>query len=458
MTNNPYRLSWIPGLAGHAGPAYAALAGAMEKDIRSGRLPAGTRLPPQRLLAYTLGLNLGTVHKAYRLAMKRGLIAGEVGRGSFVRDAAAGRASWPNESPYDRAIDFCDNYPCPIKKPGLIEKELGALAQNPAFGTFLQYQQNSAYPAHRAAGASWLGRFGVEAAPERVILASGSLHAGFVCLMTLCQAGDLLLTEAYASQAIRSVARRLKLRIKGVRMDRHGILPEHLEALLKKEKAAAAYFVPTLHNPTATLLPVERRREVAALLTKYGVPLIEDDIFAPLLDAPPRPISGYMPDLGFYSVGLSKALAPAFRLAFLKVPERFYEDVLDSLRVTTWMASPLLAEVACRLIASGKAERLIAEQKAEIAQRQKLARAALRGFGFLGHPEALHAWLKLPEPWRAEDFKNALAGQEILALPSDAFAVNREETGHAVRLCLGTPPTRAKVAEGLKIVREVLGS
>src|ERR1035437_10985880 len=80
MTNNPYKLDWLPDISNPDAERYVAIAEAITEAIRSGRLKTGQRLPPQRLLAYTLGLNPGTVHKAYRLAMKRGRIGGGGGR------------------------------------------------------------------------------------------------------------------------------------------------------------------------------------------------------------------------------------------------------------------------------------------------------------------------------------------------------------------------------------------
>ena len=115
MTNNPYKLDWVPEISNSSAERYVAIAESIGEAIKGGRLKAEQRLPPQRLLAYSLGLDPGTVHKGYRLAMKRGLIIGEVGRGSYVRGSAVSSIAWPNENPYDRSIDFCDNYPCPLR-------------------------------------------------------------------------------------------------------------------------------------------------------------------------------------------------------------------------------------------------------------------------------------------------------------------------------------------------------
>jgi DNA-binding transcriptional MocR family regulator len=456
MTNNPYKLDWVPEISNSSAERYVAIAETIGEAIKSGRLKAGQRLPPTRLLAYTLELNPGTVHKAYRLAMKRGLIVGEVGRGSFVRGGATGSIAWPNENPYDRSIDFCDNYPCPIRMGPLLRKHLVAVGDAPYFGNLLQYQQNSAWAIHKSVACAWIMRFGVEARVQNVLIACGALHAGFISLLTLCRAGDTILTEEFTSQAIKGAAARLKLRIRGVRMDQDGMIPEHLEELLRKEKFAAAYLVPTLHNPTATVLSLSRRRRVAELLSSCDVPFIEDDIFAPLLAEALPPISSFANDMGFYVAGLSKAISPGLRLAFLKVPDRYYQDALANLRITTWLASPLLMEMASNIISSGDAGRIIEAQKMEITKRQSMANRMLEDCDLGSHRNALHLWLKLPEPWRAAQFKDELAKREVLVLSSDAFAIERSNQIHAIRISLGTPPSENKVMEGLKIIHDTL--
>src|SRR5690554_4680616 len=82
-------INWLPDLNGQTGPRYAAIAEALARDIRSGRLARGERLPTHRELAYRLGVTVGTVTRAYAEAERRGLIEGEVGRGTFVRDPQA---------------------------------------------------------------------------------------------------------------------------------------------------------------------------------------------------------------------------------------------------------------------------------------------------------------------------------------------------------------------------------
>lgn len=76
--------NWIPDLAGKSGPFYLQLADAIEEAIGNGGLPTGTKLPPQRNLAFDLKVTIGTIGRAYALAHERGLVTGEVGRGTYV--------------------------------------------------------------------------------------------------------------------------------------------------------------------------------------------------------------------------------------------------------------------------------------------------------------------------------------------------------------------------------------
>ena len=93
----PYLLTWKPVLEDTPRPLVDRLLSALERDIRAGELPPGLRLPPQRELAFFLGVSLGTVTKAYAEAERRGLTQATVGRGTFVAapPSASARAASP---------------------------------------------------------------------------------------------------------------------------------------------------------------------------------------------------------------------------------------------------------------------------------------------------------------------------------------------------------------------------
>src|SRR5689334_12218580 len=100
--------AWLPDLTQLRGPRYRAIADALAADIATGKLATGSRLPTHRDLAYKLHVTVGTVSRAYAEAERRGLIGGEIGRGTFVRARPdAGPASAPLAS--DGEIDFALN-------------------------------------------------------------------------------------------------------------------------------------------------------------------------------------------------------------------------------------------------------------------------------------------------------------------------------------------------------------
>src|SRR5260370_41971543 len=105
--------SWLPDLSRFSGPRYGAIAEAPATDSRDGRLTPGPRLPTHRDLAWRLRVPVGTVSRAYAEAERRGLIGGEVGRGTFVREPASTRVlSFVRPEP--ERPDFLDlsfNYP-----------------------------------------------------------------------------------------------------------------------------------------------------------------------------------------------------------------------------------------------------------------------------------------------------------------------------------------------------------
>ncbi len=79
--------NWLPNLSDAKGPLYMRLADAIEHDIDSGVLRTGSKLPPHRNLAFDIGVTVGTVSRAYAVVRERGLVTGEVGRGTYIKSA-----------------------------------------------------------------------------------------------------------------------------------------------------------------------------------------------------------------------------------------------------------------------------------------------------------------------------------------------------------------------------------
>src|SRR6185503_7364485 len=190
--------SWEPDLRARSGPRYLAIADALADDVAQGRLRPGGRLPTHRDLAERLGVTVGTVSRAYAEAAHRGLVSGEVGRGSFVRNEAP-EFGVPAAGAPQGLVDLSVNHPPTTKDESrgeVLARTLAALARRSDLARLLEYPPEAGAPAHRAAGAAWIARSGLKAAAANVLVTSGSQHGMTALFAALLRPGDLVLTEA----------------------------------------------------------------------------------------------------------------------------------------------------------------------------------------------------------------------------------------------------------------------
>ncbi|MCG8597494.1 MAG: PLP-dependent aminotransferase family protein [Kiloniellales bacterium] len=449
--------NWRPDLEDQSGPRYLAIAEALARDVAQGRLAPGDRLPTHRDLAWHLGVTVGTVTRAYGEAERRGLIAGEVGRGTFVREQLpSAPPTFQDLGSEDGLIDLSYNFPALATDHALFREELEGMARDPELNRHLGYLLGPGRDSHRAAAADWLKRAGLDARPEEIVVTCGAQHAMFLAAAALTRPGEVILTEALTYYGIKSIAEALERQLYGVALDDQGLVPDSLEAAIRSSGARVLYCIPTLQNPTTTVLPEARRRQIVEICRRHDVMIIEDDIYSFLLEEPATPLTALAPERSFYATSLSKCVAPGLRIGLLRAPLAFHEGIATALRASTLMPSGFMAELAARLIRSGKAEQA-AEAKCQEAQaRQSLARTVLPSGQLVTHPRCFHAWLTLPRPWRHEDFAAEARRRGVMVGSARVFAVGRQPVPHAVRLCLHAASSRRQLRSGLEILTGIL--
>jgi DNA-binding transcriptional MocR family regulator len=448
--------NWLPELSSFAGPRYVAIAEALAADVRAGRLPSGARLPTHRDLAWRLGVTVGTVSRAYAEAERRGLIGGEVGRGTFVRSPSPMTASAPR--PASEVVELGVNRSPIQSEPACLARALEAIAQGSSLDELLAYQPHAGRPADRAAIAAWLSRSGIDADPDRIVITDGCQHAIAVAVLALVRPGEALAAESLSYPGFKSLAALLGVKLVAVAIDDEGLVPEAFEAACRESRVRALYVVPTLQNPTGSVMPEARREEIARIAERYDVTIIEDDVNGFLLDAAPAPIARYAPQHSVYVGSASKSLAPGLRVGWTYASSRKSEPIAAAMRATTYMATPTTVEVMRRLVTSGEADRLVIEKRIAAERRRAIADRILGRWHREPLPRAFHLWLNLPEGWRADEFAAIARRRGAVITPGAAFFVGSGVPPDAVRICLGAPASETELERGLEALAAILSS
>jgi len=441
----------LPPRGQRSGPIYQAIADAIGHEIEAGRLKPGGRLPTQRVLARQLGVTLTTVTRAYVEAQRRGLLNGEVGRGTFVRPSAL-----EIEGPDSGVLDLAVNSLLPLPYMEELADRLAAAIPRSAGARVFGYQPHAGARHNRAAGSAWIGNTGLEAPLDRIVVTSGGQHAILLSLMALAKPGDEILVEEFTYPGITDLAGHLHLRLRTVALDREGIVPESLDEACRRAKPTALYCISSFQNPTAAMMSEKRRQDIAMVALEHQLTVIEDDVFG-FLAPDVKPLSSFLPeDQVFYLTSTDKSIAPGLRIGYLLAPSAMIERLSVAVLRTMVNAPPAMAELATSLITDGVAGRIVEWKRKEIAARQDIAMRVLSGLAIQTHANSPHLWMRLPEPWRTDAFVARARHRGILLNSAESFVAGHETDVQAVRITLGPPETRSALEEGLtEIVRMV---
>ncbi len=435
-------------------PLYRGIVAALQRDINSGALTSGERLPTHRQLSHKLNVTVGTITKAFTEAERSGLIVSRVGRGSYVLQFPENVAAADSEP--RGLVDLSVNTVTIEPFNNALNKVLGALSRRKSLYGLLEYHPVPGLLRHRAAGVKWLRLRGIETIPDNLILCNGSQEGLMAALATVTKPGDSVLTESLNYAGIRRLADLFRLDIRGVATDKHGLRPEMLAAAAQNTRVGAILCSPTLHNPTNSTMPLERRREILALAARLDTYVIEDDSSGHLSgDATPT-MASLNPDRCIYLCGTSKSIAPGLRIGYLLAPASILPRLSEGVHATSWTSPSLMGEITSVLIEEGIAENFVSWHRQEACARMKMAQEILGRTDIFPDCPTYHLWLELPPPWRAGEFAAQVRLGSTLVSPADNFVVDRNPTPHAVRISLGGVAERSRLADGLRVVAQAL--
>jgi DNA-binding transcriptional MocR family regulator len=433
---------------------YLRLADTIAAEIADGTLKPGDRLPPQRNFAYERKIAVSTASRVYAELLRRGLVVGEVGRGTFIsNDAGHGVAAL--SEPRGVRIDFEFNYPILPDQTALIAKSLDGLEKSAALDAALRPSTSIGTSAIRSVAAAYLSQNTWSPAPEQLVFTGNgrqSIAAAFAAVIPM---GGRCGVEALTYPFVKGIAARLAITLVPLAMDEGGVRPDAVQKAHREAHLSAIYIQPVIHNPLGMTMTPTRRADLLRVVQKLNLLVIEDNVYGFLDNVPP--LAALAPNSCVVLDSLSKKVAPGLALGFIVPPPQLRESVMAAVRSGGWTASGFAFAAAQRMMGDGTVAELARLKRIDARARQKLAAERLSGFEIQTNEKCYHLWLTLPAHWRSQTFVAAAARRDIALTPSTTFAVTPGHAPNAVRLALAAP-TMDQLDTGLRTMATMLNA
>lgn len=419
---------------------YKAVVDRYAQAIRSGQLPAGSRLPTHRTLAAGERISLATATRVYRELEEMGLVSGETGRGTFVRDL-----SLPPGHGVDQQVVAADvvdlnfNYPSLPEQGDALREALRQLAMAGDIDSHLRYQPHAGRLAERDIIARHLTCQHFAPDAENVLIVNGAQHGLAVTVMGLLRPGDVVAVDALTYSGFKVLAALYHLELAAIPCRPEGPDLQALHTLCQQRRVRAVYTMPTLHNPLGWVLNTGQRQALADLARQHDLLIIEDAAYARLVSHPPPPVVSYAPERTVYVTGFSKNIATGLRVGVVISPPRYRPEIERAIRATTWNTPTLISSLICAWIEDGTVARFEMQKRQDARQRQQVAREVLCGLPVVSHPDSYFVWLPLGEESRADRLANALMERRISVSTAEPFCVSAT-IPQALRIALGSVP------------------
>ena len=311
---------------------------------------------------------------------------------------------------------------------------------------------------------------GITCGVDQILITSGSLQALDLVNGVLLAPGDTVLIEQETYQGALTRLARLGVKAVGLPLDRDGLRLDALAAALDEFKrrnvrAKYIYTIPTVQNPTGTIMGEARRRELLALAQAHGVPIFEDDCYADLIWDGRRPpaLHALSPQGDVIHIGsFSKSIAPALRVGYIVAPEDMIARLL-ALKIDA--GSGALEQMAlAEFCAAHFVEHVPRLAHALRAKLETMMEALAEQFGtaaeFDDPPGGIFLWIKLPDAVDTQKLAAAALAAGVAINPGPEWSTNKPYAKSRLRLCFASPTAdeiRAGVATLADVCRREFG-
>lgn len=445
---------FIPDLSGRLGPKFIALADAFAEAIESNEIKANTKLPPQRILSYRLGVTVGTITRAYQELERRGLIEPKVGSGTYVKDRQAEQDTFYHPITTREGIDLAICRPLLLSQQQHLSAILQDLSDEPtAQKAVLDYYSAEGLQGHNHTLQQWLiKRLQCDIDNRRLIWTYGGQHSLAIIVHALTRPKETILVEGLCYAEFVHTCQQSERKLVPVQFDEMGIIPEDLELHCKRHKPRLLYLTPAVQNPTGIQTSDSRRLKIIEICRRHHVLIIEDDV----LYCPPShrktPLVAIAPDITLYVGSFSKYFAGGLRVGYLIVPLSLRGEMQKALRANCMHISPLMIDLVCRWLTNGAMEHVDKEIALELNVRHRLLNQYFPQHSNNVVP-GFNSWIPLPEPLTGYRFSQRLQDKGVHVREAEMFTVGRYPPPAAIRISLTGPTSRNQLKTGLEIIR-----
>jgi len=305
---------------------------------------------------------------------------------------------------------------------------------------------------------------GIACAADDIMIVSGSLQALDLVNNTLLARGDTVLIEQETYQGALNRLTRLGVKAVGIPLDDDGMRMDALAAALADHKRRGItpkyiYTIPTVQNPTGSILPEARRAEMLKLSQAYGVPIFEDDCYADLIWNGQRPPAIYAMSRhgGVIHIGsFSKSIAPALRVGFVVAP---WEMMSRMLALKTDAGSGALEQMALAEFCAPHFSTHVPKLTRGLRKKlDTLMEALNEQFGTSAEFEdpkgGIFLWVKLPDNVDTLKLYQAALAAGVAINPGPEWSTDKAFAGSRLRLCFASP-SHAQIREGVAVLADV---
>ena len=305
---------------------------------------------------------------------------------------------------------------------------------------------------------------GINTTIDDVLITSGSGQGIELINETLLEEGDTAIVEAFSFSGALGNLRRRKVNIVGIEVDQDGMRMDHLAQALGDLRSRGVrpkyiYTIPTLQNPTGTVLTMERRLRMLELSAEYGVPIFEDECYADLIfeGEYENAIRSLDDSNRVLHIGsFSKTLGPGTRLGYVVASW----DVMSRLLSRKNDAGTgVMDQMIVGDYFTHHYEDHILEMRAALQRKCDVLSSALReSFGpsveFEVPRGGMYLWVKLPDGVDSRDLEGAALREGIAFNPGPDWSADPDAAAGYIRLCFALP-SEGEIREGVEKMADV---